>query len=296
MTKITTERLLIEPLHFGDANFIFKLVNTEGWLKFIGDRNVYSEAGANAYIKKIIDDPGTDYWVVRLIDNNASIGIVSFIKRDYLDCHDIGCAYLPLYFNNGYAYEATKAFLDHMLNIGGHNRVCAITNASNTNSIKLLKRLGLEFSRNIEAKNESLQVYEASVDKIIISGITKLFFSAFYNKGNARPRLDLLNDICIPDVLITNRYRSKIEVSNLTSFIDKKRKILTDGTLMEFEEKEIFEETRIAQGIAARFSRYEKKGIAYRQGFKLKGCKLFHFVCVKRSWKISSILWEDDEN
>ena len=40
--KITysTERLSLERLSDNDADFILELVNTAGWLKFIGDRNV----------------------------------------------------------------------------------------------------------------------------------------------------------------------------------------------------------------------------------------------------------------
>ena len=292
---ITSDRLILNPLSLDDSNFILELLNTEGWLKFIGDRNVNSESEAWVYIQKIMKDPETNYWVARLKSNNTPIGIVTFIKRDYLESHDIGCAFLPLYENNGYAFEATNAFLNQVIHSSMHNHIASITSGNNFKAITLISKLGLEFRRNIQVQNEKMQVYGAHVDRIIINRIAKSFFAAFTNKGQTPPDLDLLNDICIPEVSLINQYKSKIEIVNLASFIEKRRRILTDGTLMEFEEKEIFEKTKISNGIAARFSEYEKRGIIYRQSFRQKGRKFFQFVKTDKSWKISSILWEDDE-
>ncbi len=50
--SISTERLLINPLSTYDDYFILELLNTEGWIKFIGNRNIHSQADASAYIQK----------------------------------------------------------------------------------------------------------------------------------------------------------------------------------------------------------------------------------------------------
>ena len=295
-TIITTQRLLLEPLAITDSSFMLELVNTKEWLTFIGDRNVHTEAGAKEYIEKIIGDANTSYWVVRLSSDNTPIGIISFIKRDYLEFHDIGCAFLPLYVNNGYAYEGTKALLYQLIHAGLYTHISSITKAENLRSIKLLNKLGLGFQRTIENKSESLHLYEASVDRILIAGLIKSFFSAFTNKGGAQPHLDLLAEICLPEILITNKHRSKVDTFGLTTFINTRKRILSDGTLIDFEEKETNEETKVINGIATRYSQYEKKGIIYRQRFKIRGHKMFHFVKIEGTWKISSMLWEDIEN
>lgn len=36
--SIETEKLNIRPLRIEDADFIIQLLNTKGWLQFIGDR------------------------------------------------------------------------------------------------------------------------------------------------------------------------------------------------------------------------------------------------------------------
>ena len=56
-TKIITERLSLDILTINDHAFIRELVNTEGWLKFIGDRKIYSDEDAIAYIDKSITLP-----------------------------------------------------------------------------------------------------------------------------------------------------------------------------------------------------------------------------------------------
>lgn len=56
-TTINTNRLLIKPLSENDKQFIFELLNTDGWIKYIGNRNIGSEADATAYIKKIVKNP-----------------------------------------------------------------------------------------------------------------------------------------------------------------------------------------------------------------------------------------------
>jgi len=294
-TCFSTDRLLITPLDVSDSRFILELVNTPGWLAFRGDRNVHSDADATTFIKNIIDNPDTDYWIVKLKQDHVCIGIVTFIKRNYLAYHDIGCAFLPRYINNGYAYEATKSVLCHEIDTHKHKRISAITTAENIASIKLLEKLGLVFLQDIKVRNKKLILYEADIDRILISGLIKSFFSVFTNKSNAQPRLDLLKDICLPEILLANRHMLNTDFFDLTSFVKTRDRILTDGTLTEFEEKEIFEETRIIKGIASRFSEYEKRGILYRKPFKIKGYKLFQFVKIKQSWKISSIVWEDYE-
>src|SRR5215217_4875843 len=106
---LKTERLLIKPLTLTDDNFILELLNTEGWIRFIGNRNINTPLEARDYIQKILENENIKYWVVKLKDNQYAIGIVTYIKRDYLEHHDIGFAFLPNFAKNGYAYEATNA-------------------------------------------------------------------------------------------------------------------------------------------------------------------------------------------
>src|SRR4051812_42363198 len=145
VTNITTERLSLNALTVEDHHFLQELVNTNGWLQFIGDRNVHSKEDAVSYINKINSMQDTYYWVVRIIETQAPIGIVTFIKRAYLEHFDIGFAFLPNYNGKGYAYEAVKAILLLISSKPEHSIVLATVMPDNVNSIKLLTKLGFHF-------------------------------------------------------------------------------------------------------------------------------------------------------
>ena len=162
---IHTGRLLIRPLLEEDSKFMFELLNTDDWLKYIGNRNIQSEREALAYIKnvnQINKESSGNIWTVKLIGTNKDIGIITFIHRDYLDYNDIGFAFLPAFYNKGYAYEATKAVLIHLVEHRSVKTVYAITLPENRSSIKLLEKLGLSFERILERNDEKLHLYIAS--------------------------------------------------------------------------------------------------------------------------------------
>ena len=160
-----TSRLLIELLTPDDEQFIFDLLNTEDWLKFIGSRNIHSNADAANYIKKILGDAYTKYWVVKLKNDATKMGVVTLLKRNYLDYPDIGFAFLPSFFNRGYAFEATKAVLENVIDINGLSQILAVTISENYYSIKLLKRLGFNFSKELFNAEETVQLYSMNTDK-----------------------------------------------------------------------------------------------------------------------------------
>ncbi len=158
-THFTTERLMLEPLAENHNQFIFELLNTEGWLKFIGDRNIHSTNDALKYIERINNNATIKYWVVSNKEDNKFIGLVILIKRDYLQHYDIGLAFLPQFNGNGYAYEAANALLAYLLKDGGYKNIEACILPENTFSIKLLEKLGLKFKEQITHDNELLSIY-----------------------------------------------------------------------------------------------------------------------------------------
>lgn len=156
---LQTERLLLTPLTIEDTAFIYELVNTPLWIKFIGDRNIRTLEDAVQYVNKLLAQPEITYWVVRLKTSSAPMGVITLISRKHLAHPDIGFAFLPPYMNNGYAFEASKEVMDHALNILNIPVIIAITIPSNTASIKLLEKLGLSFKENITEDGTELLVY-----------------------------------------------------------------------------------------------------------------------------------------
>lgn len=154
-----TERLNLYSLSDKYKSFILELLNTEGWIQFIGYRNVKSLDDASLYIQKILDNSQVTYWVVELKEKGIPIGIITWIKRDYLEYPDIGFAFLPAYGKNGYALEAASAVLDSMRKAGQTKKVNAITVPENTNSTRLLVKLGFGFEGKFIHDEEELDLY-----------------------------------------------------------------------------------------------------------------------------------------
>ncbi|GAA4733852.1 GNAT family N-acetyltransferase [Flavisolibacter ginsenosidimutans] len=154
---ILTTRLLLGEIAENDHAFILELLNTKGWLQFIGDRKVRTKEEAVQYIKKILAIGTIKYWVVRLRDTKAAIGIVSFLKRDYLEHFDLGFAFLPQYEGKGYAFEAAGEVLKRARE--NHPIVLATTIAENKKSIALLLKLGFVFKEQVVNGKDRLHVY-----------------------------------------------------------------------------------------------------------------------------------------
>lgn len=143
---LETPRLLIRALSFDDAPFILELLNTPGFLAQIGDRGVRSVADARRYLES---GPMASYRqhgfglsaVVRL-DSRVVIGLCGLLKRDTLADIDIGYAFLPTAFGQGYAVEACAAVLRDGWTRLALRRVVAIVSIANTASVRVLEKLG----------------------------------------------------------------------------------------------------------------------------------------------------------
>jgi hypothetical protein len=133
-----------------------------------------------------------------------------------------------------------------------------------------------------------------SADKININNLTKQFFKLFDNTDQKIPDWAIAQNICIPEIIIIKKTGLTEVVYNLTSFIEPRKTILSDGTLTNFHEQELQEETQIIGHIAQRRSMYQKSGNLSGKSFVETGTKLFQFIKTKNGWRISSLVWEDD--
>lgn len=158
----TTSRLRLSSLQLTDTTFIKELVNTEGWIKFIGDRNIHTEEAAKTYVEKLLYSQHIHYWIVSLQENGIPVGVVTLIKRDYLPHHDIGFAFLPEHGKKGYAFEAATAVLQDVVQDPQHTKILATTLKENTSSIHLLQKMGFEFEGEIDTDAEKLLLYAFS--------------------------------------------------------------------------------------------------------------------------------------
>ncbi len=152
---LETERLILREFNLDDAPFIIELLNTPDWIKYIGDKNVKSIDDAKKYMEngflKSYKENGFGLSMVEIKNSGTPIGMCGLIKRDTLDDVDIGFAFLPEYARKGYGFEIASATLDYGENTLGIKRVVAITVEYNEASIRLIKKLGMNFEEMVDA-------------------------------------------------------------------------------------------------------------------------------------------------
>lgn len=145
-TLCATARLAIRPFVLADAPFILRLLNEPSFILNIADRGVRTLTDAERYLR---DGPiasqerhGHALWHVRLSATDTPIGMAGLLRRETLDCPDLGYALLPEHVGRGLAREAAEAVMTYGRSTLGLRRVAAIVNQDNTRSIRLLDRLG----------------------------------------------------------------------------------------------------------------------------------------------------------
>lgn len=162
MTVLETERLSLRQFTVDDAQFILKLLNEPSFLRYIGDKQVRSLEDAEAYI---LNGPMASYerngfglYLVALKESYTPIGMCGFLKREELPDPDIGFAFLPEFWNKGFAFEAASALLEDARQRLSLQRILAITSLDNEASIKLLQRLGFRFDKVVRLSADGEQV------------------------------------------------------------------------------------------------------------------------------------------
>jgi ribosomal-protein-alanine N-acetyltransferase len=162
LVTIETDRLRIRKLSLDDAEFILRLLNEPSFIQNIGDRGVRTPDDARAYILNgpiaSYETHGFGLCLVELKKPLTAIGICGLLKRDALEHPDIGYALLPEFWSRGYAYESATAVIDYGRDVLGLKRILAVVNPDNSQSIRLLEKIGFRFQRPIRLSADSPEV------------------------------------------------------------------------------------------------------------------------------------------
>jgi RimJ/RimL family protein N-acetyltransferase len=162
MKVLETDRLNLRRISTDDAEFILQLLNEPSFLQFIGDRGVRTLEDAHNYI---LNGPMASYerfgfglYLTELKEPRVPIGMCGLLKRDTLEDVDIGFAFVPQYWKQGYAMESAAAVMAHAKEAFGLNRLAAITSPENEPSIALLLKLGMRFEKLTRLTEEAPEI------------------------------------------------------------------------------------------------------------------------------------------
>ncbi len=193
IVETETDRLRLRRLEASDASFILRLVNEPSWLRFIGDRGVHDLDGARRYIaegpQRLYANHGFGLFLVERRSDALPLGLCGLIKRDTLPDVDIGFAFLPEHWSQGYAREAAEATLRYARERHHLPRVIAITSLDNVASGRLLERIGLQFEGTVRlaGSNEEVRLYGTTGAYQFDAPNTRPVFDGLWTSGQLSP-------------------------------------------------------------------------------------------------------------
>ncbi len=171
---IESERLRLHEFSAAsleDAAFMLRVLNDPAFLRNIGDRGVRSVADAQAYL---LNGPIASYrrfgfgmYRMQAKASGENVGVCGLVKRDALQDVDLGYALLPEYCGCGFAVEAAAAVLSHARAALGLQRIAAIVDPANQDSIRVLEKLGFNYETlvRLSADDIALKLFASEVEK-----------------------------------------------------------------------------------------------------------------------------------
>ena len=162
---LETERLWLREFTSDDAVFFLQLVNSPGWLEYIGDRDIHTVAQARAFLENKIcpsyAEHGFGFWAVVLrAAPQPVIGMCGLVARSVLSHPDLGFAILPTYEGQGFITEASRAVLTAAQTQYALPTIQAIALPNNQASIRVLTKLGFQPSGELMYEGALLTVFD----------------------------------------------------------------------------------------------------------------------------------------
>ncbi|MCP9990335.1 GNAT family N-acetyltransferase [Streptomyces albogriseolus] len=274
-------------------------------------------ASARATLQRYADlstsDSGRIYgiWL-----DGVLVGGVMFTRFDTSSgvC-EIGCWLEEAGQGRGLVTRACRALIDWAFTERGMSRVEWWVASGNARSIASARRLGMSRDgvlrqrypyRGLRHDSEVWSVLAqewppagdrsapASGDRAEIDRLMGLFMDSFTNTGGRRADLHVIRELFVPEGRIISNIGDDPVIMDVDAFVEPRQKMLTDGTLTEFSEREVSERTVIFGSVAHRFSEYRKSGVRDGVRFEGHGHKTTQFLRTQAGWRMSSMAWDDE--
>ncbi|OOE47607.1 GNAT family N-acetyltransferase [Salinivibrio kushneri] len=159
-----SKRLNVRQFTLDDAPFIVGLLNDASFIRYIADKKVRTEQDATEFLRHgplaSYQAHGFGLNLVERREDGEPIGMCGVLKRDELECPDLGYAFLSRYTEQGYATEAAEAVLEATLLASGLTTVQAVTLPDNQPSNRLLEKLGFRLQSQIMLYGHRNNLYQ----------------------------------------------------------------------------------------------------------------------------------------
>ena len=154
-----------------DAAFTLRLLNEPSFIENIADRGVRTLEQAARYL---LEGPIASYarhghglYLVELKPSLQPIGMCGVLKRAGFLEVDLGYAFLPEFWSQGFAFESASAVLNLVRSVLRAPWIVAFVSKRNTASIRLLRKLGFSYSgeRNLDAASDPVSLFQLQLQE-----------------------------------------------------------------------------------------------------------------------------------
>lgn len=164
---LETERHRLRPIRTAELAELHALFTDPQVRRWLFDDATISEADVLELItaSDALEPRGMGHWTVRQRSDGQLIGTAALQP-----CEDLGIELIyllaPAAWGRGHATELGRALLAHAFETLGLERVIAQADTPNTQSIEVMKRLGMRFDRELERGGVSLVQYLIERDSL----------------------------------------------------------------------------------------------------------------------------------
>lgn len=159
---IETSRLLLRPFETNDATALFDMDKNVNVHQYLWQKPIETIEEVYTYIEMVqkqYEDRGIGRFSTIIKETGELIGwtglkfVNDHVENGNTNFYDYGYRLNEKFWNNGYATEATKAWLDYGFNTINIDKINAYTHAQNGASNHVLSKCGMQFMEDYPDAN-----------------------------------------------------------------------------------------------------------------------------------------------
>lgn len=167
-TQLETQRLILRQLLTSDDVGMFELDSNPEVHRYVGKKPVQHIDESRRMIQNIKNQyrtNGIGRWAVILKDTNEFIGwsgikLITEPINNHDNFYEIGYRFIQKHWGKGYATEAGLAFVDYAFNELKVTALFAYADSGNTNSHRILEKIGMHYVNSFQLNGEEEVWYE----------------------------------------------------------------------------------------------------------------------------------------
>ena len=161
-TILETNRLLLRELNVGDAERFYNLNLNPNVIKYTGNSAFKNIGEAKKFLENYQDYRLNGYgrWAVINKEENEFIGWCGLKLGEIKNETDIGFRFFEEVWNKGFATESAEACLNYGFEKLNLKRIIGRAMKDNIGSIKVLKKIGLEYERDVDFEGKNAVIYK----------------------------------------------------------------------------------------------------------------------------------------